>query len=372
MFSRLATAVLLLFAAPVGLAQAETVKLDAQEKQALALRYAAALQTELGLLKALDQIDRDAVELDGQIVRLSVDRAQATDAMQQAEKRRATAEIELAQLREAVQDRLRAILRVRSLPALRFALSAQDFELSVVKDRLLRRLLSGDRRRLAEYRQRLVDLERLTHERDAALRNLNALDLQLHDNRQKGEQDRRDKAALIQQLDDDRKYAERVVKDIDAANRQLAGQIATLQEWNERKYTFALLQGKLLPPVSGRVEVGFGEVRHPRFGTVTMHRGLDYRAVGQAVPVRVVFWGRVAFVGWLTGYGDTVIVDHGRGWHTVYAHLETVKVAVGDVVPARMRIADVGQSGSIKGRYLYFEIRHNGQPVDPGEWFHRP
>jgi septal ring factor EnvC (AmiA/AmiB activator) len=161
-----------------------------------------------------------------------------------------------------------------------------------------------------------------------------------------------------------------LVKDGDAANRDLAAQIAALQEWQERKYTFAMTQGHLMPPVLGRVEVGFGEVRHPRFGTVTMHRGLDYRA-GLGAPVRSVFWGRVAFIGWLTGYGTTLIVDHGRGWHTVYAHLDSVQVAVGDLVPARARIGKVGQSGSIKGRYLYFEIRRNGQPVDPSDWFHR-
>lgn len=372
MLRRLAYVLSALALVLAGPAAAQGVKLDPADKQALTQRYAAALQTELGLLKALDQIDRDAAELDGQIVRLSVDRAKATDAMQAAELRRATAELELARMREAVQDRLRAFLRVRALPALRFALSAADFETSVIKDRLLRRLLAADRKRLSEYRDRLVDLERLTRERDAALQKMNALDLALHDRSAKGEQERRDKLALIQQLDDDRKYAERVVKDTDAANRQLTAQIATLQEWQERKYTFALTQGKLLPPVTGRVEVGFGEVRHPRFGTVTMHRGLDYRAPGQNLPVRVVFWGRVAFVGWLTGYGDTVIVDHGRGWHTVYAHLENVRVAVGDVVAARTRIADVGQSGSIKGRYLYFEVRHNGQPVDPSDWFHHP
>lgn len=361
-------AILLAVATP---ARAETVKLEPADKAALALRYASALQTELGLLKALDQIDRDAVDIEERIVRIAIDRALAAETLQQAEKHRATAAADLEGMRHAVQARLRALLRIRSLPALRFALSAEDFERSVIKDRLLRRLIEADRERLAAYRQRLADLDHLTKERDGGLQRLNGLDLQLHDQRQKGEQERRDKLALIQQLDEDRKYAERVVKDIDAANRQLTAQIATLQEWQERKYTFALTQGKLLPPVSGRVEVGFGQVKHPRFGTVTLHRGLDYRAPGQAVPVRAVFWGRVAYVGWLTGYGDTVILDHGRGWHTVYAHLEGVRVQVGEVVAARVRIADVGQTGSIKGRYLYFEVRHNGQPVDPSDWFHR-
>ena len=348
--------------------------LEGAEKKALLDRYAKQLDTELGLLKALDELDRDSTEIDNKLVKLAVERAEATDALVAAEDARAKAEAELARMRLAVQARLRALARIEALPSLRFALSTEDFAKSVVKDRLLRRLIVDDRTRLREYTKRLADQERLTQARDAALGVLNQLDLQLHDKKWQAEQERRDKLALIVQIDEDKKTAERLARDLDAASREVAGKVATLKEWQERKYTFSQTQGKLLPPVAGRVEVAFGEVKHPKFGTILMHRGLDYRAVGSQIgaPVRAVFWGRVAHVGWLTGYGDTVILDHGRGWHTVYAHLENIRVEVGEVVPARQRIADIGQSGSLKGRYLYFEIRHNGQPVDPGEWFNRP
>ena len=349
----------------------QTPRLDAAERKSLAEWYAKVLSTELGLLKTLDQLDRDADDLDARMVRLSVERAKATDTLTEAESQRATAEQDLARMRIAVQHRLRAILRIAHLPTLRFALSSKDFSESVVKDRLLRRLLAADRARLADYRQRLTDLEKLTAGRDAALKQLEQLDLQLHEERAKAEQERRDKLALIEQIDSDRKFQEKASKDADAANKAMAVQIATLEEWQERKYTFASTQGKLLPPVPGRIETGYGEIRNPRFGTVTMHRGLDFRAGSNTgIAVRAVFWGRVAYVGWLTGYGETVLLDHGHGWHTVYAHLENTRVAVGDIVAARSRIADVGTSGSIKGRYLYFEIRHNGQPVDPGPWIH--
>jgi septal ring factor EnvC (AmiA/AmiB activator) len=132
-----------------------------------------------------------------------------------------------------------------------------------------------------------------------------------------------------------------------------------------------MLQGKLLPPVQGRIEVHFGDQKHPRYGTILQHRGVDFRpGGGPGVPVRAVFTGQVAYVGWLTGYGETVILDHGRGWHSIYAHVENIRVRVGDVIKSRARVADVGQSGSLKGRYLYFEIRRNGIPVNPEEWLH--
>ena len=367
----LLAATLLLATLGAGHADAQP-RLDAVSRKDLDSRYGQALQAELGLLQALDKLDRDASDIDAQILRLGLERAHATDVLTQAEDRRAKAEHELDGMRQAVRSRLRAILRIARQPQLEFALSPKAFAKSVTKDRVLRQLLAADRERLAAYRQKLTDLERLTHERDAALKHLDEVDLQLHDEKARGEQERQDKLALIARIEEDRKFHDRAVRDLDAANKQLSAQIATLKEWQERKYTLAMPVGKLLPPVSAAVGTGFGEIRHPRFGTVTLHRGLAFRPVsGPGAAVRAVFWGRVAYVGWLTGYGETVILDHGRGWHSVYAHLEEVRVKVGDVVPARVRIADTGASGSLKGRHLYFEIRRNGEPVDPAPWFHR-
>lgn len=348
---------------------AAPVALDAPARAELASRYATALQTELGLLQALDQIDQNAAALDAKIVRLSVQRAEAVESLQAAEAERAAAEATLRQMREAVQARLRAVLRVAQLPTLRFALSPEDFAQSIAKDRLLRQLLAKDKQRLQAYRAQLTELQARTRTRDAEVQRLTELDLALHEEKAKGDQERRDKEALLRQIESDRKYHERAVRDLDAAHRALTEQIGALREWNEKKYTFGLLQGKLLPPVQGRIEVHFGDQKHPRYGTILQHRGVDFRpGGGPGVPVRAVFTGQVAYAGWLTGYGETVILDHGRGWHSVYAHLENVRVTVGEVVKSRARVADVGQSGSLKGRYLYFEIRRNGIPVNPEEW----
>jgi len=362
LLAAVATLVLATGAAPAGAA-------DDAERADLLRRYSAALERQLGLLETLDRIEQQAEALDARIVQLSRDRARATDALRGAEAQRARAQAQLEAMRQAVQARLRAVLHIAQLPTLRFALSHSDFADSVRKDRLLRRLIAHDKLRLHHYRSQLSSLDKLTAQRDRALGALEAVDLQVHAEKARAEQERKDKQALLAEIDQDRHVHARAVKDADAAHKLLTDKIAALQEWQERKFTFAMVQGKLLPPVNGRVEVGFGEVRHPRFGTTTLHRGVDLRSgSGPGQAVRAVFWGKVAHVGWLTGYGETVILDHGRGWHTVYGHLEEVKVAPGEIVKARQRIADIGQTGSLKGRYLYFEIRHNGQPVDPGEW----
>jgi septal ring factor EnvC (AmiA/AmiB activator) len=81
--------------------------------------------------------------------------------------------------------------------------------------------------------------------------------------------------------------------------------------------------------------------------------------------------GRVVHAGWFKGYGNLVIVDHGEGYHTLVAHLASMQTAMGEEVDAGDALGTVGDSGSLKGAYLYFEIREKGRPVDPRPWLGR-
>ncbi len=136
------------------------------------------------------------------------------------------------------------------------------------------------------------------------------------------------------------------------------------------KSVFALQKGHLPFPTRGLVEVGFGKVVNPKFQTVTSQKGLDIRAP-EGTPVTAVAPGRVVHAGWFRGYGNLVIVDHGDGYHTLAGHLAGVAKAVGDAVAAGDLLGTVGETGSIKGAYLYFEVRQRGRPLDPAEWLGR-
>lgn len=106
---------------------------------------------------------------------------------------------------------------------------------------------------------------------------------------------------------------------------------------------------------------------NPRFNTVTVQNGLDIGAAAGA-PVRAIAPGRVVHAGWFKGYGNLIIVDHGEGYHSLVAHLGTMQTAMGEDVAAGAVLGTVGDSGSLKGTYLYFEIREHGRPVDPRPW----
>lgn len=175
---------------------------------------------------------------------------------------------------------------------------------------------------------------------------------------------------LLASIQEERKVRERVVRDLAAAQRRLDARIARLQaEAAVPRTGFGRLRGSLPWPVEGAVvEVAFGKVVNARFHTVTHHNGVDLR-VHEGAEVKAVGQGRVAFAGWFRGYGNLVIVDHGDGFHTLYAHLAAMAVKEGAEVAAGDLLGLVGDTGSLKGAYLYFELRAGGKPQDPMRWF---
>lgn len=180
-----------------------------------------------------------------------------------------------------------------------------------------------------------------------------------------------ERQALLEAVREERRSAERLVRELSAARRQLEGELKKVRGTGAGPELaaggFAAQKGRLPWPAEGRVEVGFGKKVDPRSEVVLVSQGIDLRA-GQSEPVRAVFDGRVVFAGILDGYGRTLIVAHGDGFHSLYAHLERMEVEQGSPVKPFQVIGLVGDSGSFKGAYLHFQLRHRGQPVDPMKW----
>lgn len=119
-------------------------------------------------------------------------------------------------------------------------------------------------------------------------------------------------------------------------------------------------------PLSGNLVAGFGG----RMPDGRASSGLLI-AAGLGTPVRAVADGNVVFAEWMTGYGLILIVDHGNGYLSLYAHNESLLKDVGTQVKRGDAVARVGNSGGLEQPALYFELRRNGQPVDPGSWLRR-
>jgi septal ring factor EnvC (AmiA/AmiB activator) len=158
----------------------------------------------------------------------------------------------------------------------------------------------------------------------------------------------------------------RLIAELEQTEKELAGMVNDMQS-TVGTSGFRARKGQLPFPTQGLVEVGFGKIVNPRFNTVTVQKGLDIRAAEGSV-VHTVGSGNVVFAGWLKGYGNLVIVDHGGNFHSLYAHLANMQVEVGNAVEEGESIGQVGDTGSLKGSFLYFEIRKAGQAVDPLPW----
>jgi len=122
--------------------------------------------------------------------------------------------------------------------------------------------------------------------------------------------------------------------------------------------------GQFVRPVSGRVSSPFGYRIHPIFHVRKMHTGVDMSA-GMGTPIKAADSGTVVQAGWRGGYGKCVVISHGNGVATLYAHQSVISVSVGDTVTRGEVIGKVGSTGYSTGAHLHFEVRVNGSPVDP-------
>ena len=128
--------------------------------------------------------------------------------------------------------------------------------------------------------------------------------------------------------------------------------------------TEACASGHFIWPAQGPVVSPFGMRWHPILGGYRMHTGIDIGA-SYGSPIIASDDGVVLFTGWYGGYGNTVILDHGSGLSTLYAHCSAILVSQGQQVARGQAIARVGATGYATGPHLHFEIRVNGVPVNP-------
>ncbi|HEX9145702.1 MAG TPA: peptidoglycan DD-metalloendopeptidase family protein [Candidatus Binatia bacterium] len=128
------------------------------------------------------------------------------------------------------------------------------------------------------------------------------------------------------------------------------------------------LRGKLDWPVKGELISGFGKARHREVEAEVFHNGIDIEApIGE--EVKAVEKGTVVFADRFSGYGKMVIVDHGNRYYTIYAHLSEILKRNGDAVSRGEALGRAGDSDSLSGAKLYFEMRKDGRSIDPVPWF---
>ena len=163
---------------------------------------------------------------------------------------------------------------------------------------------------------------------------------------------------LLDQISRDIQAAESQHASLEEDAERLEAELAALQEQGGTN------PGVLGWPVNGRVSSPYGYRIHPIFGTRKLHTGIDI-AASSGTPIAAAGSGRVILAQTYGGYGRAVVIDHGGGLATLYAHQSSMAVSVGERVERGETIGYVGCSGSCTGPHLHFETRENGARVDP-------
>jgi septal ring factor EnvC (AmiA/AmiB activator) len=186
---------------------------------------------------------------------------------------------------------------------------------------------------------------------------------------------KQERLAMLRQVKNEKSQHDKAIKDLEKAQVELRNLISVLEKkrLDQKSHLpdlgdFSKLKGRLMRPVKGKIVRSFGNNRHPRFGTVTFNSGIDIQAAPGA-PIRAVATGIVEFIDWIAGYGNCIILNHGGGYYTLYAHLSSTFVNNGAKVTGGDVIAEVGDSGSLEGFGCHFEIRKSKEALDPTNWF---
>lgn len=229
----------------------------------------------------------------------------------------------------------------------------------------------GEGRRIEAYRADREQLGLVLAEIERQRSDFDRIERELQSKDQEMRESRRRKTAVLAGIRREQASQTRALAELTGMEKEIRGLLENLSKPGRQgqlaSLGFERRRGLLAWPIQGTLAVPFGNVRHPRFNTVVPHPGLDIAApVGQGV--RAVYDGRVLFSDWFRGYGEMVVIDHGEGYLSVYGHVsERLVVAGQDVVQSEL-IARSGEGGAFETPGLYFEIRHDGKPEDPGPW----
>lgn len=338
----------------------------------------------------LQEINRNLEQKENDLGRLDMDLRGVESSLSRTGREITLVTEEANRKKLEIERRFTSLYKAGEIGALRMFFSAESFPQMAENIRYMRSILENDKRIFAEYNEKIEELRRLkvALEQDAAKKEHIKKGIALK--KQEIEQEKSKKAAYLVKVRQDRKSYEASLKELQANAARLQAMIERLESLSRRKLTprhatpgnrlkplpelppvpdrgFASQKGRMALPVRGEIIETYGKHKHPEFNSFTFSKGLSISA-GAGTEIRSIYEGSVIFSDYFKGYGNMVIVDHGGGYFSLYAHAARILKRVGADVARNEVVATVGDMDSARGPMLYFEIRHQGKPVDPAGW----
>lgn len=274
-------------------------------------------------------------------------------------------------------QRLVALYKLNWVGRIQLLATADSFFDFVHRKSSLECILDQDEALLQKLHQDRMALESLLEQLNSKKAEKRSLELTLKDRLDKLKAAQKQRTALLHTIRSEKAVALAALAELKEAARELDATVQDLKPAEpvslnapkaaERHKSFDAYKGLLSWPVRGKIISLFGPYRDEKYKVMNFQSGINIQAE-RGEPIRAVSDGYTIFANWFKGFGNMIIIDHGNHYYTVYAHLEEVFKVKGDQVQKGEVIATVGDSGSLMGPALHFEVRYHGKPMDPLDW----
>ncbi len=356
-------------------AQAERI---GRRLQASTSRVTAFSKEEGRIVDDLDRIGRQLNRSEREVAAAQKELEALSAALDRNDARARRLAQEVATLETYAAKRLVALYKLHQLGKLPALASADSIYALLTRKHHMEAVLAADRKvwdALTE-KQKALDavVQTLTTQRQAHAAKTEALQVQL---KTLADQ-RRGRAAMLDDIRKKKTLAAAAIAGLKEAAAALDKQIDA-HSWEIHPAAglveaadapFPSRKGLLPAPVEGKIVSLYGPSKIGPHQSASFRNGISIQA-DPGEPVRAVYGGRALYADWFKGYGNMIIIDHGNNYCSLYAHARELFKAKGDRVEPEEVIATVGDTGSMVGTTLYFEIRHHGKPVDPLAWLKR-
>jgi septal ring factor EnvC (AmiA/AmiB activator) len=330
------------------------------------------------LIAELDTLDRTIAQAKHRLEELISEESYIQTEMTKIESKRTLLTKELEVLEEQTAKRLIAYYKLNRLGIAPILFSAQSFTDLWQRYYALESILSYDRYIWNNFQTKQEQYNALTKSLENRQKEVQCLKARILEEQHIIGAEKTKRTELLAHVQNRKESAQAALQELIEVARQLDDIIRKLEKAAKEKAKsttkkipmFAAQKGHLPMPVQGSIVTSFGKYKHPTFNIYHFQNGIDFKAK-EGSPIRAVHDGKVIYAGWFKGYGNIVIIDHGEGYYTLSAHASSLAQKVGDIVKKGEIVGVVGDTGSLKGPGLYFEIRHHGKPINPAKWLKR-
>lgn len=325
----------------------------------------------LGEINSLDQ-KKKVIEQRIKVIELKLEKVKNTIAGLHAEVR--LTEGELGEMTEILENRLVDIYKYGGVAEFNLLLSSASAHEAMEMSYLLHKIALQDEALIREMLLKKDRLLKAAEQMKQQEKELAANTANLTGERKSYREEINKSNAFLDKVRKERSLHEQAARELQQSQKEIQQTVMALMKKKREEeargtpraaqYTYLPSGGQLAWPVQGEITSTFGMRVHPTFKTKIVHTGIDIRAP-QGTPVGAAGPGEVLFAGWLRGYGQVIIIDHGNNLSSVYAHLSSMSVREGAAVRKGHTIGAVGNTGVATGAHLHFEVRVGGEARDP-------